>query len=101
MLKHLGIQDYTQLHQNPSEIPDFKIAVSSPPEPQSPLSTILQKKRIIALLVSLFNDPLTSYQEYLQTIHYPEAMETCSPETLKKINLSIIDSAFDVHHEDF
>jgi hypothetical protein len=40
-------------------------------------------------------------QEYLQTIHYADAFQICEKTNQKKVKVAVIDSAFDMNHEDF
>lgn len=51
--------------------------------------------------VVTYNDPLYSKQTYLQAIDYGQFIKQCNWNDIsKKINVAIIDSAFDIHHED-
>jgi hypothetical protein len=51
--------------------------------------------------VLTYNDPLYSKQTYLQAIDYGQFIKQCNWNDIsKKINVAIIDSAFDIHHED-
>jgi len=64
-------------------------------------TNFLKEKKQKSIVRQSYNDPLVDDQNYLQTIRYPEALQICDKEASRKIDIAIIDSAFDVHHEDF
>jgi len=79
VLDHLADSDYISsiLQHISIEIPLFHIASSQ-----------------------AYNDPLQKKQSYLQTIKYDEAEKLCSRNSNKKITIAIVDSAFEIDHED-
>gem|GEM_PF-6505177 len=47
-----------------------------------------------------FSDPLYDKQTYLDTIGFEQSLGLCSRNPTKEVSVAIIDSAFDLSHED-
>jgi thermitase len=74
---------------------------TTPTIEENSFTNFLKEKKQKSIVRQSYNDPLVDDQNYLQTIRYPEALQICDSKASRNINIAIIDSAFDVHHEDF
>ena len=93
LLKHLWIQNYTEFAYNPYPIILFHIATAGQ------VQTQLAPTKV-QLLGSFYNDPLVTKQTYLDTIWYPQALNSCNWDSNQIIKVAVVDSAFETDHED-
>lgn len=100
LLAHLGGES---LASHIIAVPLFKIANQKKlllAQEEIDLSSSIPAIQNISNSQSLFSDPLYPKQTYLNTIGFQEAISSCTWNPSKTVSVAIIDSAFDLSHED-